>query len=95
MPATVGLLHLKLRVPQAMSLKDKRRALKGFKDRLRSAHNVSVAEVEGQDSHRWGVLAVAMAGSGRRYLEGALQKIVDAAGSHRDMILLDWQIEWL
>lgn len=95
MPTTVGLLHLELRVPQATSLKDKRRALKGFKDRLRRAHNVSVAEVEGQDTHRRAVLAIAMAGSDRQYVEGALQKIVNAAAGHPDMILVDSQIEWV
>lgn len=95
MPTTLGLLHLELRIPQAMSLKDKRRALKSFKDRLRSGHNVSVAEVAGQDTHRRGVLAVAMVGSDRRYVEGALQKIVNAAENLRDALLVDSQIEWL
>ena len=95
MPVTVGLLHLELRLPQAASLKDKRRALKSFKDRLRNACNVSVAEVDGQDQWRRAVLAVAMAGSDRRYVEGALQKIVNQAENHRDMILSDSRIEWL
>lgn len=95
MATTIGLVHLKLNVAQAMSLKDKRRVLKSFKDRLRNTHNVSVAEVEDQDSRRWSVLAVAMVGSDRRYVEGGLQKIVNAAANHRDMILADSQTEWL
>ena len=95
MPATVGLLHLKLHIPQATSLKDKRRVFKSFKDRIRNGHNVSVAEIEGKDSHRWGVLAVAMAGDDRQYMEGGLQRIRNAAANHRDMMLVDSQIEWL
>jgi uncharacterized protein YlxP (DUF503 family) len=95
MATTLGLVHLKLNIAQADSLKDKRRVLKSFKDRLRHAHNVSVAEVEHQDEHRWSVLAVAMVGSDRRYVEGALQAVVNAAERHRDMILADWQVEWL
>jgi uncharacterized protein YlxP (DUF503 family) len=95
MPTTVGLVHLELNIAQAMSLKDKRRILKGFKDRVAAAFNVSVAEVDRQDSHRWAVLAVAMVGSDRQYVEGALQKIVNAAENHRDMILADCRIEWL
>jgi hypothetical protein len=95
MATTLGLLHLKLNIAQADNLKDKRRVLKSFKDRLRHSHNVSVAEVDDQDEHRWSVLAVAMAGSDRRYVEGALQTIVNAASNHRDMILADWQVEWL
>lgn len=93
MATTVGLLHLKLRIPQAMSLKDKRRSVKSFKDRLINAHNVSVAEVDAQDDRQQAVLAVAMVGCDGRYVEGALQKIVNIASSHRDMILIDHQME--
>ena len=95
MSTTVGLVHLTFRVAQATSLKDKRRVLKSFKDRLARRHNVSIAEVEGQDHHRHAVLAVSMVGADRRYIEGALQKIINAAAMHRDMILVDHWIEWL
>jgi uncharacterized protein YlxP (DUF503 family) len=95
MATTVGLLHLEFHVAQAMSLKDKRRAVKSFKDRVAHAHNVSVAEVDAQDLHRRAVVAVAMVGNDRRYLEGALQKIANMAERDREMILLDHEVEWL
>ena len=95
MATTLGLVHLKFHVCQAASLKDKRRVLKSFKDRLAHAHNVSVAEVDARDQHRLAVLAVAMVGSDRAYVEGALQRIVNSASQHRDMILIDREIEWL
>ena len=91
----LGLLHLELHVAQAVTLKDKRRVVKGFKDRLSHAFNVSVAEVEGLDSHRRCVLAVAMVGNDRAYVEGALQKIINQAATHRDMVLVDESVEWL
>ena len=93
MATTVGLVHLKFHVVQAMSLKDKRRVIKSYKDRLSNSRNVSVAEVDAQDNRRIAVLAVAMAGSDRAYVEGALQKIVNAAEQHRDMVLIDHEIE--
>ena len=80
---------------QASSLKDKRRVIKSFKDRMRNVCNVSVSEVDQQDSIRLAVLAVAMVGSDRRYIEGALDKIITTAADHRDMVLLDTDIEWL
>ncbi len=86
---------MKFHVPQAQSLKDKRRAVKGFKDRLRDKHNVSVSEVDQQDNFRMAVLAVAMVANDRQYIEGVLDKIVWAAGNHRDMVLLDSDIQWL
>ena len=95
MATTVGLLHLRFDVPQARSLKDKRRWVKSFKDRLRHRGNVSVAEVDALDTYRQAVLAVAMVGADRRYLEGALQSVVNAAATHRELLLLDSQTEWL
>mgnify|MGYP006293189173 CR=1 len=95
MATTVGLLHLSLDLPQAMSLKDKRRSVKSFKTRMANGFNVSVAEVASQDDRRRAVLAVATVGADRRYLEGLLQRIVNAAAGHRDMILIDHEIEWL
>ena len=95
MGTTVGLLHLEFRIPQAASLKDKRRLVKGFKDRVAHAHNVSVAEVDAQDSRQRAVLAVAMVGNDQRYVEGALQRIVNAAGRHRDLILVSREVEWV
>ena len=95
MSTTVGLVHLKFHVAQAKSLKDKRRILKSFKDRLKNGYNVSVAEVDGLDTHRSAVLAVAMAGNDKHYVEGALQKIVNAAANHRDMLLIEHEVQWL
>jgi len=95
MSTTVGLVHLNLDVAQAMSLKDKRRIVKGFKDRIRNRHNVSVSEVDAHENHRSAVLAFAMVSNDRKYAEGVLQKIINAAASHRDMVLIDHEIQWL
>lgn len=95
MATTAGLLHLEFHVVQAGSLKDKRRMLKSFKDRLGRNHNVSVAEVDAQDNRRRAVLAVAMVGNDRRYVEGAMQRIINAAACNRDMILIDSELQWL
>ncbi len=95
MATKVGLLHLDVAIHDAMSLKDKRRVVKSFKDRLRHSRNVSVAEVDHLDRIRRALLAVAMVGNDGRYIEGSLQQIVNAAGSHRDWVLMDHEIEIL
>ncbi len=95
MGTTVGLLHLDLYVGQATSLKDKRRVLKSFKDRLGNKFNVSVAEVGGQDNHRSAVLAIVMVGNDKGYIDGAFQKILSVAGANRSMTLVDHEIQWL
>ncbi|NBB94497.1 MAG: DUF503 family protein [Planctomycetes bacterium] len=95
MTTTLALLQLDLAVPQANSLKDKRRIVKGFKDRLAHRFNVSVAEVDGLDTHRRAALAIAMVGNDRRYVESKIQKICNAATQHRDMMVIEQNIEWL
>ena len=95
MATKVALLHLELMIPDAMSLKDKRRIVKGFKDRVTHGRNVSIAEVDHVGSIRRAVLAVAMVGSDGRYIRGAMDKIVDAARANRSMVLLDYEVEIL
>ena len=93
MATKVGLLHLNVLIDDAMSLKDKRRVVKGFKDRIAHRYNVSVAEVDHLDSMRRALLAVAMAGADSKYVTGALQKIADVARANRAWVLLDHEIE--
>lgn len=95
MAIRVGVLRLDLMIGDAMSLKDKRRIVKSFKDRTCNGFNVSVAEVDSLDNPRRAVLAVAMVGNDGRYVEGALQRVVNAAAMHRGMVLLGSEIEML
>ncbi|MBN1553844.1 MAG: DUF503 domain-containing protein [Phycisphaerae bacterium] len=95
MATVLALLHLDLHVPQAGSLKDKRRIVKSFKDRVIHRYHVSVAEVDGHETHRRVTLAVAMVGNDRDRVAGILQTVWNLAAKHRDMILIDHTIEWL
>jgi hypothetical protein len=95
MSTVIGLMHLEFHVAQAFNLKDKRRVVKSFKTKLTNEFNVSVAEVDGLESHRRAVLAVAMVGNDKTYIEGALQRVVNLAALNRDMVLLSHQVEWL
>ena len=95
MKTSLGLLHLEFHILQASSLKDKRRLVKSFKDRVARRFNVSISEVDAQDNRRRAVLAVAMVGSDPAYLAGALQQIVNAAKMNRDMILAANEVQWL
>ena len=45
----IGLLQLRLRIPENHSLKGKRQVLLSLKTRLRQRYNVSVSETEDQD----------------------------------------------
>jgi uncharacterized protein YlxP (DUF503 family) len=92
---TVGVLQVEIAVPDAMSLKDKRRVVKSLKDRIAHGHNVSVAEVGALDEHRRSILGFAMVGNDRRYVEGALSRLVDFIRAVPKASLIDYQIELL
>ncbi len=95
MATQLGLLHLEFHLLGTVSLKDKRRSVKSFRDRVASRFNVSIAEVDAQDNRRRAVLAVAVVGNDRRRLEGTLQRIINAGTAWRDMILATSDVEWL
>jgi uncharacterized protein YlxP (DUF503 family) len=79
----------------ARALKDKRRVVKSLKDRLAHGRNVSVAEVGALDEHRRSVLGVAMVSNDRKYVEGALSKLVDFVRAIPAVDLMDYQIDLL
>ncbi len=91
----VGVLQLELLIPQADSLKDKRRVIKSLKDRITHGHNVSIAEVGALDEHRRSILGMAMVSNDRRYVEGGLSKLVDLVRATVDVVLQDYKIDLL
>jgi uncharacterized protein YlxP (DUF503 family) len=71
----VGVLTLELFFPYARSLKDKRRILRGFKDRLRR-HNVALAEVDFQDLWQRTRLGVVTLNSHAAVVEEVLGRVL-------------------
>ncbi len=92
---TIGILQIELAIADAMSLKDKRQAVRSIKDRIAHGFNVSIAEVGALDEHRRAILGLAMVGTDRRYVEGALSKIVDLVRLAPAVSLTDYRIEFL
>jgi uncharacterized protein len=92
---TVGVLQVEIAIPDAFSLKDKRRVVKSLKDRIAHGHNVSIAEVGALDEHRRSILGVAMVSNDSRYVRGALDKLVDFVRLTPQVSLIDYQIELL
>jgi len=89
----IGVLQFTIEIPHAASLKDKRRVVKSMRDRIRRNFNVSIAETE--DLNEWTVatLGAVMAGTDVAYVNGALDKLINALENERDAILIDNQIE--
>ena len=73
----VGIIKLELRIPGSSSLKAKRSVVKKVIERTRSRFNVSVSEVDKQDVYSRAVIGCTMVGSDQRYVNGAVDKILD------------------
>ena len=75
----IGVLSLEFFLPACRSLKDKRRILLSFKDRVRGRFNVAVAEVDFQDVWQRALIAVVTLSGDRQVVDRTLQRIRDEA----------------
>jgi uncharacterized protein YlxP (DUF503 family) len=91
----ISLLTIELMIPWARSLKDKRSAVRGLKDRLRSRFNASVAEVGYQDKWQRAVLAVCTIGNDRRQLESDMARVRQLCEEAQDLQIADMHQQWL
>ena len=90
----VGTLRLSLLIRGSRSLKDKRRVLRSFKDRVRNRYNVSIAVVEYNDRHQLLTLGVSCVSNDSRHANEILSHVVDYVHSLRgDAELLDYELE--
>ncbi len=77
----VGVMILELYLPGATSLKDKRRVVRGLKDRCRARFNVAVAEVDFQELHQRAGIAFSSVAADEQTLRGLFDRIRDEAES--------------
>ncbi len=93
--SVVGLLTLQIHIEHAHSLKEKRHVLQGLKDRLRKRFNVSVAEVDGQDTWQAAVVAVVMVSRDRQRVQNQLAKAESEAERFLGADLIGREVEFL
>jgi len=89
----VGVLRLSLLIPGARSLKDKRRVVSQFRDRLRSKKNLSVAEIGHLEDHGSAILAVASVSNDQRLLRSVLDQVAHDVGTWRGATVIDTWVE--
>jgi uncharacterized protein len=91
----ISLLTVELAIPWARSLKDKRSAVRGLKDRLRARFNASVAEVDYLDKWQRAVLAVCILGGDKRQLEADMGRVRQLCEEAQDLQIAGMQQQWL
>ena len=89
----IGVCTLHLRLLESRSLKEKRRAIKSIKDRIRNKFNVSIAEIDKLDKWQWATLGVAFVSNDVRLTNSTLSNIVDFINGTHTVELVDYEIE--
>ena len=84
----VGLLEIVLAIPQAGSLKDKRRVVRRVLDRTRAKFNVAAAEVASLDAHRRATLGFAVVSNDARHANSMIDTIASfVAGASEALVV--------
>jgi len=92
----VGVCKIKLRLPENLSLKGKRRVLKSITTRVGNRFNVSVAEVDDQDLWQLATLGICCLSNNKRFTNEVLSKVVDFIVNGRfEVEILNYEIEIL
>ena len=90
----VGILKLKLMIPENHTLKGKRGVLKSIQARVGNQFNVSVTECGDQELWQSAVLGFAAAGTSQPVVEATLNKIADFVEALGLAELAESGVEW-
>ena len=90
----VGLLVVDLHLPDAQSLKDKRRVLRGVKDRLQKL-NVAVAETDHANLWQRAQLGVVAIGNSGDRVDQTLRAVVDEVDRVEPGLITRAEIDFL
>jgi uncharacterized protein len=85
----IGVLRLVLQIPGAASLKDRRRVVKSFKDRVRARFPVSIAEVGDLERYQVATLGIAVVSGEAARCSEVLSAVSRAAEQASDAVLAD------
>ena len=89
----VGVCKVELYIPEANSLKAKRKVIKSLKDRVRKKFNVAIAEVELQNIWQRAVLGIVSVSNDKKQIDAAFSRVISFM-EHTDLAIIgQYQIE--
>jgi len=89
----VAIGRIRLDLPGATSLKEKRKVIKPLVQRLRDRFGVSAAEVGHQDVWHSALVAVAAVGSEASELDGLMHDVMRFVARNADAVVVDFGVE--
>ncbi len=91
----VGLLQVRLRLPGARTLKEKRSVVVGVLSRARREFNVSAAELDHLDDPKQALLGFAHLSNDGRHTDEVLMKLLDELQTDRDYYVAGHELSFL
>jgi uncharacterized protein len=91
----IGLMTVECIIYDAHSLKEKRAVLQRIMTRLKQKYNISISEVDFQDTWQRTKLAIVTVASARVSVEGVLQQVQQFIDSFPEIERTITDIEWL
>ena len=88
------MVRLELELPFASSLKEKRKTIRSIKDRLRRK-NLSVVEIDHQDSWQRASMELAIAAVDRGSAEEKREEVRRALLNYDDLAVIEWREEFV
>lgn len=90
----IGVLKVKLHLPESTSLKDKRQVLRSIIERLNNRFGVSVAEVDDNDRRSLATLGICFTSNDSRHTDRILSKVKSfIVDSHYDAEIINIEQE--
>ncbi len=91
----IAFLQIEIHIPDSHSLKDKRSVLKRLINRVRTHHNVAIAEIGEHDAWQTARLGMVTINNVGDHTDQVLQRVIQEVGSFEGCELSDYRIERL
>ncbi|HHY20043.1 MAG TPA: DUF503 domain-containing protein [Firmicutes bacterium] len=90
----IGTLTIRLYAPWVHSLKEKRMEVKSLIDKTKNKFNVSIAEIEGMDTHQIIVLGIGCVSNDTKYVNSVLDEVINfiETNTEAEVVTVDMEI---
>ena len=89
----IGALYVRLHIPEARSLKDKRQVVRSVLDRARSRYHVAAAEVGANEKHRIAELGFTSVSGSASHARAVLDKVLQGLLRHPIARVLEQELD--
>ncbi len=91
----IGVCKIILSIPESFSLKDKRRIKRSIVEKVRNKFNVSISEIEAQDSLKELVLGISYISTDSNQIYRVFSDVIKLVEKEKDGFIVDYEINIL